>query len=568
MQIINEISTIHNKFPRIIETPNHLIINTQLYDKQTLKPLPMKFFSYPYIDRLAMGLKNSLIREGYFTGHWDYNYYSADNTCENSEENISRIIQDKYNPDIFYEILDYNFYAYNNTNPGSYNYSKSEMLCKIKYDKDNQKYEILKRFALENNTNGKNNYYKGDIRVIHQTENYLVVLTTNQYDNCGIRYQGLFAYYATKIYVINKSDLSIVSLLGDIANSGYIFPILIDKNIFYLYIIRDENKHFIVKYNLSDLSGKTIWSDTSLQTSGSADSATGYYNNIIRSNVIKYNNEFYIVIKDISNKVFKIRRISLNTTTNQVNTTDLDINDNGFNIYDNHESRTYYIIEDKITLRKIVTNDNVYFSILIHHSPGEPGITYDNSSNYCPKHALILLKFNGNSFTIVDVIKYEKGCLGSFVYNNDSKHLVIWVPDSVLFYSFDETKQKFIETYRYNGVFCQIGFDSLNRFYAMTTNFGINMLSELNPCILMADFKQDIYNKTTDKIETTVSFYAKNFLDKYIETSVILTLSGPVVFKENESKTLNIQTLITGPREVPVIINGNGSVEVIITQVT
>ena len=46
MELMNENTTITKvtgAIPKIIETPDHFIINSQLYDKQTLKPLSMKF---------------------------------------------------------------------------------------------------------------------------------------------------------------------------------------------------------------------------------------------------------------------------------------------------------------------------------------------------------------------------------------------------------------------------------------------------------------------------------------------------------------------------------------------
>ena len=95
------------------------------------------------------------------------------------------------------------------------------------------------------------------------------------------------------------------------------------------------------------------------------------------------------------------------------------------------------------------------------------------------------------------------------------------------------------------------------------------MLTDTNACILQADFAEEIYDKDNNtKIDTTVSFYAKNFLDEYLETNVKLTLTGPVVFKENNEKTLVISTLKTGLKTVPVTITGYGNIEVIITQNT
>ena len=43
MQILDDKSIITQTVPRIVETPNHLIINTQVHDKTSLKPVPFEF---------------------------------------------------------------------------------------------------------------------------------------------------------------------------------------------------------------------------------------------------------------------------------------------------------------------------------------------------------------------------------------------------------------------------------------------------------------------------------------------------------------------------------------------
>ena len=119
------------------------------------------------------------------------------------------------------------------------------------------------------------------------------------------------------------------------------------------------------------------------------------------------------------------------------------------------------------------------------------------------------------------------------------------------------------------GTFVTIGFDTIGRFIAQHTNGAVEIFSETNASILKADFNDEIYNlDDKQEIDTTVSFFAKNYLDEYIETSVKLTLIGPVIFKENNKNTLSISTLKSGIRTVPVTITGNGNIEVIITQNT
>ena len=107
MELMSNDITIGSNTPKIIETPEHFIINTQLYDKQTLKPVPMKFntnianlSSVPYIT-----LKNSIDTRYYF--NTDYIYCHNN---ENNEFNNDKLIQDKEDPNIFYLLKQHNDY--------------------------------------------------------------------------------------------------------------------------------------------------------------------------------------------------------------------------------------------------------------------------------------------------------------------------------------------------------------------------------------------------------------------------------------------------------------------------
>ena len=167
------------------------------------------------------------------------------------------------------------------------------------------------------------------------------------------------------------------------------------------------------------------------------------------------------------------------------------------------------------------------------------------------------------------ILPLTDGCKGVLYLDEDYSKPIFVMSNSCLFYSFDAANQKLVNTFKIGGVFVVVGFDSLGRFIVQHENSAIEIFSETNACILQADFAEELYNKdNASEIDTTVNFYAKNFLNEYIESSVKLTLTGPVIFKEKKSKELVISTLKSGIRTVPVTITGNGNIEVIITQNT
>lgn len=528
MELMNNASSINNATPKLIEFSEHFILNTQLYDKRTLKPVPMKFYTNDNTPNVFALLQTSIIKTSYYqNGGYCAQY--------NNEHNNQMLVQDKNNSNIFYVIQQY----------GTYSESDNQYLYKIQYEENAKKYNIIKTFFSNDvRTNGYHD--KSNIKILYDFDNYFMLSITTQHQNTYQPNTSTYGY----ICLLDKNSFEYFSLF----NSYYNFVLKVDNDIAYLLgvSINDYYTRLILKLNTSSKTCSAIWTETSTST------------RIMNCNPIQIEDYFYVLTSYLENGVYtyKFMKISLNTTTDTVNTEMLNINLNGFIMDSTTNSDMSYGGLVNYTLRVIKTSSNIYISCLIHTVPNHSDATH----YYQHKH--VLLKFNGTSFTVVDVIPLIDGCYGALEYN-DSKHQIWYMSNCALFYVFDEAKEKMICTYKKPGVFMQIGLDSLNRFITQTSDNTIEMLTDVNACVLKADFSEEIYDKSsTAEIDTIVSFYAKNFLDEYIETNVNLTLIGPVVFKENGLNKLNISTLDSGIREVPVTITGYGSIEVIITQST
>ncbi len=527
MELMDNTSSIAVVTPKLIEFQEHFIMNTQLYDKQTLKPVPMKFYVNNDIANPFMLLKTSITKT---------NYYISNPAGCTQYNNSKNIIQDKNDSNIFYVTQ---FYTRGN------NAYDSQFLYKIQYNEATKKYNIIKTFnALLISVN---QHAKTSMKIVYDLGNYFVLSINSQYSGANL-YNSIVGY----ICLLDKNSFEYVTLF----NSYYSFVIKGDNDIIYL-LGASSNSYTrqILKLNTSSQTCSAIWTEVPTSTIQ------------INCNPIQIGDYYYVLTSHLENGVYtyKFMKISLDTTTDTVNTEMLDINLNGFVMDSSTTGNMIYnstYINVNYTLKLIETSSNVYISCLIHTVPN------NNDTTYYYQHKHVLLKFNGTSFTVVDVISLVDGCYGSLEYN-DSKHQVWYMSNCALFYTFDETKEKMICTYKKPGMFMQIGFDSLNRFITQTSEKTIEMLTNTNACILKADFNEELYNKDeATEIDTIVSFYAKNFLDEYIETNVKLTLIGPVVFKDNNSNELIITTSTTGIREVPVTITGYGSIEVIVTQNT
>lgn len=529
MELMDNNSNIVNVTPKLLEFPEHFIMNTQLYEKQTLKPVPMKFYVSEALNPFML-LQTSIDKSSSFYGH------DADATCywlqDNVEHNNQNIIQDRNDSAIFYIIQ--RIYA------NSEGYDRHWMR-KVQYNKTTKQYNILKSFVISSSGNAEN--HKGTLKILHETDEYFVlsVLTQHGYSKEPYGYGC--------ISLLNKKTFEYTRLIG----TGFAnFVLKVENDTLYVLSTNaDFYTRQIIKINTSSKVCTAIWTETTIANKG------------ISCNPIQIGDYYYVLTPHLQGSLYsyKIMKISLDTINDTVNTELININLNGF-MLDNSSSKnmayTYYI---KYTLRLIQTKTNTFISLLMHTTANVVG----NYNHQC-KH--VLLRMSDTSFDVVDLVQLRDGCYGS-LENNDSKHQVWYTPNCVLFYVFDEAKEKMICTYKKPGVFMQIGFDSLNRFITQTTTKTIEILTDTNACILQADFEEQLYDKDNNSlINTMVNFYAKNFLDEFLKVNVKLTLIGPVVFTENNSKELIVSTLKTGIKTVPVTITGCGNIQVVITQDT
>lgn len=542
MELIDSLSSITEMVPKLVEFPKHFILNTQMYDKQTLKPIPMKF----YVDNQKvpfMLLQTSIDKTNYHYGSDSGNQFQC--IQNNNEHNKQCIIQDKNDPNIFYIIKQ-------SATSSSYD---SQAIFKMQYNENTKKYSTLNSFFTTQAQAPSDYHHKGEINILYENDEYFVLNLITQHANYWTGYRGYIDSLYTGIALLNKKTFAYTRLYNSYNSFGS-FLLKAENDTVYILTTADDNSvKRVIKVNTSSKTCTTIWTSSFASKIG------------VSCNPVQIGDYYYVLTSYLENTLYsyKIMKMSLDTITDTVNVELLDINFNEY-ILDNstnqNMSYSYYI---NYTLRLMQTSTGTYFSLLMHTVPNMA-----TSYNYQCKH--VLLKMNNStsntSFDVVDVIQLRDGCYGS-LENGDSKHQVWYISNCALFYAFDETKEKMICTYKKPGAFMQIGFDSLNRFIVQTKDKAIEILTDTNACTLQADFAEELYDKdSASQVDTTVSFYAKNFSDEFLEVSVKLTLVGPVVFKENNSKELIVSTFKTGMRTVPVTITGYGNIQVIITQNT
>lgn len=562
------ISSAQNK---ILETIDNFIINTQFYDKSTLKPIPLKFFAGLNLNLNLLLLKN----------HIDWPHIGNGNTfmtnyCHKVHTDMDMLIQDKTNINRFY--VQARYYLYFGDSHSTY--GDNTWLGQMQV--------IDNEMTIINSTNTYNHYgvntssdardrRKNDLKILYETTDYFIAHRKSQGYNAyyGMNSYPYYYYYPNGSYVyptdqllrISKTNLSSytiieehnrnVSPFNSYSTSSHIYGQYSPCSIQRYFIEQREEMGYIltrgrdyIRVSKYDAINNV---HTSLYTSGAFTS-----NAHIACNSVKVGDYHYTLTHDGAGAycLLKLAIAEDDTVTPEVLPLDSSKFTGTFDTYFIPKTLHAELVH---SLNTFEVNGITYFTCTIHSTPNYVWQTE------CHCHATFRLE--SDKLVLVDIFKLTDGCVG-VQYYLDARTCIFFMTNCYVFYTFDDVSEKYIKTYTKPGIFNSIGFDMLDRFFAQTTGGAVDILTYSSPVILKADFAEEIYNKEADDINTTVSYYAKNFLNQYINTNVTLTLIGNAIFTDTNSKTISLTTLDNGIATVPVTIKGHGKIEVIISQTT
>ena len=558
---------------KILETIDSFIINTQFYDKSTLKPIPLKFYAGLNLNLNLLLIKNRIDWPHISNGTSFMPVY-----CHKVHTDMDMLIQDKTDVNRFY--IQARYYLYFGDSYSTY----GDNIYLFRAQVINNEMNIVNAINTYNHY-GINydsdaiNRRKNDLKILYETTNYFIAQRKAQHynsyynRNTSSPYSDSFYYsYYTydQLLRINKNSLASYTIVEEYNrnvspfnssstsntaayNYGQYSPCSAQR---YFMEQREEMGYILTrgrdyirvsKYDAINNVHKGLYA------SGAFSSSIH-----IACNSIKIGDYHYTLTHDGAGAycLLKITIAEDDTITTEV----LPVDSSKFTgTYD-----TYFIpktlhAELVHSLNTFTINNVTYLTCTIHSTP-----------NYvwqkeCHCHATFRLE--SDKLVLVDIFKLTDGCVG-VTYYLDARTCIFFMTNCYAFYAFDDVTEKYIKTYTRPGIFNSMGFDMLDRFFAQTTDGAVDILTYSSPVILKADFAEEIYDKETEDINTTVSFYAKNFLNQYINTNVTLTLIGNAVFTDSDSKTISLTTLNTGVATVPVTIKGHGKIEVVISQTT
>lgn len=130
------------------------------------------------------------------------------------------------------------------------------------------------------------------------------------------------------------------------------------------------------------------------------------------------------------------------------------------------------------------------------------------------------------------------------------------------FYVWDTASTSYKKTYGMDVPIDAIGNDTNNNIYVQCADSSIEMISNIMPVTIFADFDSDTYSVINADNVGNVIVYVKNYIGAYLSSSVTLQLYGNVKFTDTGLKTKVITTLNTGSTSIPVDVYDQGLLRV------
>lgn len=554
MQVIPENLNITTGY-HVFETPDDIIINSQIYDKITMEPKPYNFFNTNY----CLNNKNLLLHEVNILEYpWAMIAKEPDYRC---------YIQDTQNSDIFYCITEQ---AASNQNQYI-----------LKLQRLETGWKVLNAIAPDSGYRyGHAEYYgSSQSSVLHykllgQTNDYIVL--TQTMSGMPYAYRTNVPRYQTLSYIIiKKSDMSAKSMNIGTYYDYSVYLIKETKDSLYLY----ENlggRIYIVRY---DPYTNTRTAFFSKETYG--DSAC-----IGISNIINFQNKYYILTCNSAKDYYAFQELTINFEYNKVSCKEKVLEKDSNFPYHYATNRTDFL--DCAWLQIDLKNvNNTYISITVHDNVNKIhgyGYSYENNfygsnpwcnlgqtlSSQAKYHRHILYKYDKDndkwiSKGIITPDEQTQHIYGVLYYDDYTP--IFFLNTRIMAYRLNLETEKYEKCFEKAGTYYTVGLDENNKFYMFDSNNNCSIYNDVTSYELFAKFEHDSYNYTNGPIDTYVAISSKNFLSEYINTKVELTLSGNCKFFENNRKTLITYTSSTGELNIPVTVTNGGTMYCYIKEV-
>lgn len=562
MQIVPDNLNIRTGY-HVFETPEDIVINSQMYDKFTMEPKPFNFFNL----NQCLNNKNLLLYECNILEYgWtmiarehDYQYYIIDN-------------QDK---DIFYFITEVSTSDSNQYFCKAQKIENSWKITNIFQPDSGNRWGSVSPYSEIANRDSRSTYFH--YKIIGQSNNYIVLVQHHS----GSSIYGERSWYADGRYqylsyiCVNKKDMSVRALdIGAYLNFS-VFKIKEESD--YIYLDEQlEGNHYIVKFYPETRTRQVLYSITGL----------GSWDSIGICNIIKFKNKYYILTRNQNANGYSFQVLDIDFEHDTVTKTTQDLPSiTGFSY---KKATTRNDIYDcswlQINLKNI---DDKYIAITSHDNRnyihGYAHLFYD----WWPRGNF----FYTNSYTVSSAAGYHRHALVKYDEENDTwiskgiitpdtttQHIygmlyydqytpIFLLNNKILAYKLDLETEQYNKVFEASGTFNTIGLDENNKFYTFGNNNICRIYNDVTSQLLSIKFELNSYNYNGQNINTYVTIYSKNFINEYILSKVKLIIEGNCHFTENDKKELITYTEPSGPINIPVTVTNGGKVYCYIKEV-
>lgn len=568
MQIIPDNLNIRTGY-HVFETPEDIVINSQMYNKFTMEPKPFNFFNL----NQCLNNKNLLLYECNILEYgWtmiarehDYQYYITDN-------------QDK---DIFYFITEVSTSDSNQYFCKAQKIENSWKVTNIFQPDSGNRWGAIDpggQFGWRKDSRSSYFHYK----ILGQTDKFIIYIQyhSGSAQDLGNRYNGTMycnRYQYLSYVCINKSNMSVKAL--DIGAYLDFSVFKIKEKSDYIYLDEQlEGNHYIVKFYPETCTRQVLYSITGL----------GSWDSIGISNIIEFRNKYYILTRNQNANDYSFQVLDIDFEHDTVTKTTQDLPSiTGFP-YKKATTRNDALDCSwlQINLKNI---DDKYIAITSHDNRnyihgygyiGHHGIDGD-SGHY----------FYTHSYTVSSAAGYHRHALVKYDEENDAwlskgiitpdtttQHIygmlyydqytpIFLLNNKILAYKLDLETEQYNKVFEVSGTFNTIGLDESNKFYTFDNNNICRIYNDVTSQLLNIKFELNSYNYNDQDINTYVTIYSKNFMNEYISSKVKLIIEGNCHFTENDKKELITYTESSGPINIPVTVTNGGKVYCYIKEV-
>ena len=539
----------------VLETPDDIIINSQVYSKDTFKPKDLSFFNLDLVTNNNFQRRNILAFQRTKLERFGA---GEESHAVVKESKYKYFLQDNVDPNIIYYL----------------DSDKTGFFHKIKKDGDN--YTKIKtispisgfyKSSSDTRYDGAANY---DQKIVGQTDKYVVLYQESMWfprkgpdlgaNTWRVNTDGLLS---GSYVLIDKNTLSVRfnNFAGSIDNNNAATYLLAETKEAIYVLERFSTAFRIVKFVTATNVRTSLYTKTV---------------QLLNCDVDKYNKCFY-TLYGLNDKTY-LMKFSLNTDMDSVEI--ISETETNFALYKD----TY----DKFLLYSIKICNDEYFNLTVYepnvdrwhyHANRDRfgtyhfwGFSFSWGEYFYPsyldryarsnsgKHRYSIFKYDeeNEKYTYTSYNETSTQYIyGVLHYNNYIS--IIFINDRIVFYKLDPETGVNTRIFNIVGTYETIGVDKNNNVYIFDsankcTIYNVSKAKELN-----AVFELDDYVYDNEDINTYINIYSKNFLDEYTKSKVKITFEGDCVFQEN-----NKQELITytdGPTtHIPVIITGGGNI--------